>query len=68
MSLGTGRYELRLKALTNQEQSQDLLSKAITDLRKDSDKASWEEVKALLADKMGFWEELPLTWEQEKIP
>ena len=23
MSLGTGRYELRLKALTNQEQSQD---------------------------------------------
>ena len=67
MSLGTGRYELRLKALTNQEQSQDLLSKAITDLRKDSDKASWEEVKALLADKMGFWEELPLTWEQEKM-
>lgn len=67
MSLGAGRYELRLKALTNQEQSQDLLSKAITDLRKDSDKASWEEVKALLADKMGFWEELPLTWEQEKM-
>ena len=29
--------------------------------------ASWEEVKALLADKMGFWEELPLTWEQEKM-
>ena len=43
MSLGTGRYELRLKALTNQEQSQDLLSKAITDLRKDSDKASWRK-------------------------
>lgn len=43
MSLGTGRYELRLKALTNQEQSQDLLSKAITDLRKDSDKASWKK-------------------------
>lgn len=66
--LGTGKYALRLKALANQKQSQDLLSKAITDLRKEkSGKASWEEVKALLADRMGFWKELPLTWEQEKL-
>ncbi len=66
--LGTGKYALRLKALANQKQSQDLLSKAITDLRKEkTGKASWEEVKALLADRMGFWKELPLTWEQEKL-
>lgn len=66
--LGTGKYALRLKALANQKQSQDLLSKAITDLRKEkSGKASWEEVKALLTDRMGFWKELPLTWEQEKL-
>ena len=59
---------MHLKSLLNQKQSQDLLSKAITDLRKEkSGKASWDEVKALLADKMGFWKELPLTWEQEKM-
>lgn len=68
LGLGTGKYELHLKSLLNQKQSQDLLSKAITDLRKEkSGKASWEQVKALLADKMGFWKELPLTWEQEKM-
>lgn len=68
LGLGTGKYELHLKSLLNQKQSQDLLSKAITDLRKEkSGRASWEQVKALLADKMGFWKELSLTWEQEKM-
>lgn len=68
LGLGTGKYELHLKSLLNQKQSQDLLSKAITDLRKEKPgRASWEQVKALLADKMGFWKELPLTWEQEKM-
>lgn len=68
LGLGTGKYELHLKSLLNQKQSQDLLSKAITDLRKEkTGRASWEQVKALLADKMGFWKELPLTWEQEKM-
>ena len=68
MGLGIGKYELHLKSLLNQKQSQDLLSKAITDLRKDkAGKASWNELKDLLTEKMGFWKELPLTWEQEKM-
>ncbi|WP_300703515.1 alkaline phosphatase [Bacteroides sp.] len=68
LGLGTAKYELFLKSLTNQKQSQDLLSKAITDMRKaKNNKVSWEEVKALLADKMGFWSVLPLSWEQEKM-
>lgn len=68
MGLGIGKYELYLKSLLNQKQSQDLLSKAITDLRKDkAGKASWNEIKDLLTEKMGFWKELPLTWEQEKM-
>lgn len=68
MGLGIGKYELHLKSLLNQKQSQDLLSKAITDLRKDkARKASWNEIKDLLTEKMGFWKELPLTWEQEKM-
>lgn len=68
MGLGIGKYELHLKSLLNQKQSQDLLSKAITDLRKDkAGKASWNEIKDLLTEKMSFWKELPLTWEQEKM-
>ena len=68
MGLGIGKYELHLKSLLNQKQSQDLLSKAITDLRKDkAGIASWNEIKELLTEKMGFWKELPLTWEQEKM-
>lgn len=68
MGLGIGKYELHLKSLLNQKQSQDLISKAITDLRKDkAGKASWNEIKDLLTEKMGFWKELPLTWEQEKM-
>ena len=68
LGLGTGKYELHLKALKNQKQSQDLLSTAITDLRKaKGHNVTWEDAKALLVEKMGFWKELPLTWEQEKM-
>ena len=28
--------------------------------------ASWEDAKAILSAEMGFWTELPLTWEQER--
>lgn len=68
LGLGTTKYELFLKALANQKLSQDMLSKAISDLRKaKGNKVSWEEVKELLGDKMGFWKTLPLSWEQEKM-
>lgn len=67
LGLGTTKYELALKALTYQKQSQDELSRAITDLRKIRKAINWNEVKELLAEKMGFWKELPLTWEQEKM-
>ena len=43
MGLGIGKYELHLKSLLNQKQSQDLLSKAITDLRKDKAGKSFME-------------------------
>lgn len=65
MGRSSGGYALNLKALSYQKQSGDVLSKYITDLRKQG-KVTWEDVKALLADKMGFWKELTLTWNQEK--
>ena len=68
LGLGTGKYELHLKSLDSQKKSQDLLSTAITDLRKaKGNKVTWEDAKALLTEMMGFWKELPLTWEQERM-
>ena len=68
MGLGTIKYELSLKSLASQKQSQDILSRYITNLRKDkNNKVSWEDIQSLLADKMGFWKELPLSWEQERM-
>lgn len=64
LGLGNGTYTLNLKALDCQQQSLDALSRMITDLRRQE--TSWEQVKTLLSEKMGFWTQLPLTWEQEK--
>lgn len=61
-----GKYDLRLKYLEYQKQSQDMLSVAITDLRKNKD-TSWDDVKALLGEKMGFWKEVPINWAHEKM-
>ncbi|KAA6346670.1 Alkaline phosphatase [termite gut metagenome] len=64
--LGTGKYALNLKALRNQKCSQDALSDRIKDLRKSKPQVSWEDVRTLLSETMGFWKELPLTWLQER--
>lgn len=67
IGMGTGRYELNLKALAQQKQSLDELSRSITDLRKaKNNNVAWEDVKTLLSEKMGFWTIIPLSWEQEK--
>ena len=67
LGLGTGPYKLNLKALDAQKQSQDELSRAITNLRRMRKMINWEEMKEFLGEKMGFWKELPLNWEQEKM-
>ncbi|KAA6320523.1 Alkaline phosphatase, partial [termite gut metagenome] len=64
--LGTGKYELNLKALQYQKCSQDALSNRIKDLRKSKPQVSWEDIRTLLSEAMGFWKELPLTWSQER--
>jgi alkaline phosphatase len=67
MGLGNEDYTMNLKVLSHQKLSADELSVAITDLRKEKGrKATWEDAKALLTDKMGFWKEIPLTWAQER--
>lgn len=65
--LGMGRkgYTLNLDALSHQKVSEEGLSKLVTDLRKYKD-VTWQQAKQLLSETMGFWTELPLTWEQER--
>lgn len=65
LGMGIDGYTLNLKALDYQKQSVELLSRRITDLRR-NEHASWEQVKKLLSETMGFWSKLSLTWEQER--
>ena len=67
MALGTGRYELNLAALQHQKVSAGELSKKMSELRQEKEnKVSWEEMKELLAEYMGFWKENKLSWAQER--
>lgn len=67
LGLGKGPYTLNLKALANQKLSQGALSDKIKELRKArNNKVSWEDVKTLLKENMGFWDTVELTDVHEK--
>ena len=67
IALGTGKYALNLQVLQYQKNSADMLSTQISELRKaKNNKVSWEDMKSFLAENMGFWKEIPISWEQEK--
>ncbi len=66
IALGTGKYELNLKALQHQRASLEELTAKIKRLRKEkNNKVSWEEVQALLTENLGFWSDLKLSEKQE---
>lgn len=67
--LGKGNgYYMNLQALQHQQQSVGTLSSRIKELRKQKEhKVTWEEIKALLGETMGFWKEVPISWEHEKM-
>ena len=68
LGLARNGFSLNLKYLKNQEVSQDKLSLSVSNLRKEkNNKVSWEDIKTLLSDKLGLWNEVPVTWEQEKF-
>lgn len=67
IALGTGRYELNLKALAQQKVSKKQLTEKIKNLRKAKEnKVSWEDIQELLAENLGFWKEIQLNESQEK--
>ncbi len=60
MSLGTGRYALNLSALQHQSCSKEVLSLKINRLRSEKPEATWEDVRNLLSEEMGFWTKIEL--------
>lgn len=64
--LGTGKYELNLKALENQKISESEFTKVLDAMRKKyKDNITWENVKNALEENFGFWNGIKLSEEQE---
>ena len=67
IALGTGKYALNLQALQYQKHSVDGLSARLSQFRKQqNNEVTWDEMKVLLGEEMGFWKEVPITWKQER--
>lgn len=66
MALGNCDYNLQLDLLRFQQCSAWILSDKFTRLFKDKKKPSWEEVKAIYRDNLGFWDQIEITDKEEK--
>lgn len=65
LALGNSDYTLHLDLLQNQKCSAWVLSDLFTQLFKENKKPSWETVKALYRENLGFWENVEITAEEE---
>jgi alkaline phosphatase len=67
MVLGAGSSRLNLQVLQHQKMSQMALSSRIVELREQKkNKVSWENIKSLLSETMGFWDKVTLTAAEEE--
>lgn len=67
ITLGKSGYHANLKVLKHQKQSQGGLSDRIKELRKQKGKkTTWDDMRKLLGETMGFWTEIPMSWEHER--
>ena len=65
--LTAGKGNMRLNILAHQKMSQDKLAERIGEFAALKDgNVSWEDIKSLLGETMGFWKEIPINWEREK--
>lgn len=65
MTPGNGGHHLDLQILRNQHCSGWVLSDALSAMYKDDKVPGWEQVKALLGDKLGFYREVTITDEED---
>ena len=67
LSLGNNHDQMQLEALQHQENSADVLSAKMRELRiEKKNHVKWSDMKELLEEELGFWDEIELTWDQEK--
>ncbi len=66
--LTAGRGDMNINVLQYQKMSQDKLTERINELFVSKDgNVAWDDVKSLLTETMGFWKNVPVSWEHEKI-
>ena len=66
MALGNGGYTLHLDLLQHQQCSAWILSDIFSQLFKEKNKPSWDEVKQIYREKLGFWDNVKISAEEEK--
>ncbi len=67
VGLGTRGYELNLKLLSLQQHSLDILSNRLINLRENREgKVTWEEVKEVFSEELGFWSKIEIMKEEEE--
>ena len=66
MALGNSDYTLHLDLLQNQHCSAWVLSDRFTQLFKTKGKPSWDEVKQIYKEQLGFWDNVEISAEEEK--
>ena len=66
MALGNSDYTLHLDLLQHQKCSAWVLSDLFTQLFKDKKKPSWDDVKNIYREQLGFWDKVEISCAEEK--
>ena len=66
LALGNSDYTLHLDVLQNQKCSAWVLSDLFSQLFKANKKPSWEQVKTIYRENLGFWETVEISKDEEK--
>jgi alkaline phosphatase len=66
LALGNSDYTLHLDLLRHQQCSEWILSDRFVQLFRDKKKPTWEDVKTLYRETLGFWDGVQLTADEEK--
>ena len=67
LALGNGDYTLHLDLLQHQKCSSWLLSDMFTKLFKDGRKPTWQEVKDIYREQLGFWDKVEIDADDEAL-